>query len=138
MPILNLPFQFYNYCDCVCDTNSNSPDNFECCTCLMETCYCPPEFPDPAYAVVGGIGTCAWCRGCRCGLVYSPSIKLHTCAACNCPCGTEFDEHGWQWCVACVRRCFPASARLTLENGDSVTMSELQTGDRVQTGINIF
>ena len=33
--------------------------------------------------------------------------------------------------------CFPATARLTLENGKSITMSELQTGDKVQTGINI-
>ena len=33
--------------------------------------------------------------------------------------------------------CFPATARLTLENGKSITMSELQIGDKVQTGINI-
>ena len=30
--------------------------------------------------------------------------------------------------------CFPSSARLQLENGKSVTMSELQVGDQVQTG----
>ena len=31
-------------------------------------------------------------------------------------------------------KCFPSSARVILENGKSVTMSELQIGDRVQTG----
>ena len=33
-------------------------------------------------------------------------------------------------------RCFPATARLTLDNGKSVMMSELQKGDRVQTGMD--
>ena len=33
--------------------------------------------------------------------------------------------------------CFPSTARATLENGKSVTMSELETGDKVQTGRNI-
>ena len=32
------------------------------------------------------------------------------------------------------RGCFPSSFKVSLENGDSVTMSELQIGDRVQTG----
>ena len=32
--------------------------------------------------------------------------------------------------------CFPSIARVNLENGKVVTMSELKTGDRVQTGIN--
>ena len=31
--------------------------------------------------------------------------------------------------------CFPSSSKVNLENGDSVTMSEVQIGDRVQTGI---
>ena len=30
--------------------------------------------------------------------------------------------------------CFPSVARVSLENGKSVSMSELQKGDRVQTG----
>ena len=33
------------------------------------------------------------------------------------------------------KRCFPSTAKLNLENGESVTMSELQVGDRVQTGM---
>ena len=34
-------------------------------------------------------------------------------------------------------KCFPAGAKLKLESGKSVTMSELQVGDYVQTGRNI-
>ena len=33
--------------------------------------------------------------------------------------------------------CFPASATLRLENGNLVRMSELQVGDRVQTGASL-
>ena len=36
--------------------------------------------------------------------------------------------------TAAVSTCFPSAARVTLENGQSVTMSQLQVGDRVQTG----
>ena len=35
------------------------------------------------------------------------------------------------------RGCFPSTARVILENGKSVTMSELQTWDKVQTGRDI-
>ena len=31
--------------------------------------------------------------------------------------------------------CFPAGARISLESGESLTMSQLQTGNRVQTGM---
>ena len=34
--------------------------------------------------------------------------------------------------------CFPASATLRLENGNLVRMSELQVGDRVQTGTSLY
>ena len=30
--------------------------------------------------------------------------------------------------------CFPSKSKVKLENGDIVTMSELQKGDKVQTG----
>ena len=33
--------------------------------------------------------------------------------------------------------CFPSVATVKVENGKSVTMSELEIGDRVQTGTNI-
>ena len=31
--------------------------------------------------------------------------------------------------------CFPSTATVNLENGKAVTMSELQVGDKVQTGM---
>ena len=34
--------------------------------------------------------------------------------------------------------CFPSSARVNLENGKSVTMSQLQKGDKVETGKTCF
>ena len=37
----------------------------------------------------------------------------------------------------CTCRCFPSTARVSLENGESVMMSELQIGDKVQTGKEI-
>ena len=41
--------------------------------------------------------------------------------------------YGTYCCKKCDD-CFPASARLSLENGDSVLMNELKVGDKVQTG----
>ena len=61
------------------------------------------------------------------------------CKACGCGCGTEWnpDVAGHHRCKSCSI-CFPGIARLNLENGKSITMSELQVGDRVQTGIGIL
>ena len=36
--------------------------------------------------------------------------------------------------VACCKDCFPASAKIILKNGKTVTMSELQIGDAVKSG----
>ena len=36
------------------------------------------------------------------------------------------------------RKCFPSMATVKLEDGKGVLMSELQVGDHVQTGINLF
>ena len=38
------------------------------------------------------------------------------------------------------KECFPSTAKINLENGNVITMSELQIGDRVKTGrkINFF
>ena len=58
-------------------------------------------------------------------------------------CGKECTRDGW-WCekaynaagqsaISCCH-CFPASAKIFLENGKSVTMSELQIGDAVKSG----
>ena len=40
--------------------------------------------------------------------------------------------------VVANRACFPSVAKVKVENGKSVTMSELQIGDRVQTGKKSF
>ena len=57
-----------------------------------------------------GIQVCNLC-GCRHGVCQNETRDGLTCCA-----------------------CFPATARVALESGKSVTMSELQMGDRVQTG----
>ena len=36
------------------------------------------------------------------------------------------------------KKCFPSMAKVNVENGESVTMSELQIGDKVKTGTNMF
>ena len=36
------------------------------------------------------------------------------------------------------KSCFPSNANVKLENGKSITMSELQIGDQIQTGISFF
>ena len=36
-----------------------------------------------------------------------------------------------------TEQCIPSTARVILDNGQSATMSQLQIGDRVQTGINM-
>ena len=48
----------------------------------------------------------------------------------SCEPGFDTDAEG---CCECSV-CFPATAKVTLQNGKSVTMSGLQIGDNVQTG----
>ena len=60
------------------------------------------------------------------------------CNPCGCLCGVcENGVGGLKCCGNCPPppvHCFPITARVSLESGKSVTMSELQIGDRVQTG----
>ena len=37
--------------------------------------------------------------------------------------------------ICCECPCFPAAAEVWMENGKSIKMSELEVGDRIQTGI---
>ena len=83
-------------------------------------------------------GDCYDCQCCGCGVIHSGRLNRNVCKACNCGCGTEWnpDVPGHHRCKSsCDGGCFPGTARLTLENGKSITMSELQIGDKVQTGI---
>ena len=67
----------------------------------------------------------------------------------QCPGVTGCNARGCSWCTqnrngvncqgCCCNgdgSCFPATSKVDLENGKSVAMSELQIGDKVQTGIN--
>ena len=48
-------------------------------------------------------------------------------------CGLNYNRD--DCCTYPEPACFPASARVSLENGKSIQMSELKVGDKVQTGI---
>ena len=54
---------------------------------------------------------------------------LQRCKACKVP---TFSPP--YFCCNCSSPCFPSEASLILENGTSVAMSQLQVGDKVQTG----
>ena len=58
--------------------------------------------------------------------------RLKECEENGCKC-VELRDGQWHCCDC--HRCFPSTARVSYENGKSVTMFELQIGDRVQTGI---
>ena len=52
-------------------------------------------------------------------------------------CARRCDPPRQYLCCECIDPCFPSTARASLENGRSVTMAELQIGDKVQTGKDI-
>ena len=55
----------------------------------------------------------------------------YKCEEVNCCYPTSKEEE-------CGGTCLPSTARVSLENGKSVAMSELRVGDRVQTGEKKF
>ena len=76
---------------------------------------------------------------CQCGecVIKVGKQRKSACCPCNCDCGrcafgvTIYDIV--PSCCPCAP-CFPGEASVSLENGKSLTMSELQIGDKVQTG----
>ena len=56
-----------------------------------------------------------------------------------------FSDFYTQWCILfqkmnisfTEKKCFPSAANVKLKNGKSKTMSELQNGDQIQTGISL-
>ena len=84
--------------------------------------------------------------GCKCGVCVRNTLRH--CCACNCKCDVCWEGPGLTdlrsstgiagaSCCACnggSGGCFPSVASVSLENGKSVTMAELQVGDKVQTG----
>ena len=85
------------------------------------------------------------CKRCCCGICQWEDTRY--CCLCGCECGNCFRlaERSFAIlltsgtfnfgpiCCPCVR-CFPSIARVYLENGESITMAELQVGDRIQAG----
>ena len=67
---------------------------------------------------------------------YDPCRCPATQEWCNLPCFKRDRNQNWQ-CSDTCSRCFPSTAKVTLENDNSINMSELQTGDKVQIGTDI-
>ena len=97
---------------------------------------------------------CKYPCPCPCGECrYRKDGPVQCCHPCNCQCGTCLGAPGHAillsptgftrrfCCPVCQGNtkvaCFPSMARVSLENGKSVTMAELQVGDRVQAGEQI-
>ena len=88
---------------------------------------------------------------CECGKCRTEIAKEHEtfcCSRCDCSCGIRpksvglsslTNARGDYECTPCdpsrKRNCFPATASVKLESGKQIKMSELQVGDRVQTGM---
>ena len=112
--------------------------HFQSC---QHNCVCANSAPDLHSCVCGSCpcgGTCYDCYCCPSVNIYSNAAGRTVCEAHDCGCGAEWTSStsGVRRCKNCGE-CFPATARLSLENGKSVMMSELQVGDRVQTGNSI-
>ena len=110
--------------------------NEDCCQCLEQKCPC---------------GTAQYTFGLRNSACDTGPCKRSEnfidrkgCAACNCQCGSYWSRASNQYeCSTCPPpppppsgggHCFPSAARVSLENGQTVIMSELQAGDKVKTG----
>ena len=91
-----------------------------CCPCQQENCR-------PA---AGGNYLC--CEDCPCGTNTVVNGQKR-CSPCNCGCDV-CNNNNHAVCCGCSPSCFPSRATVFLENGKSVRMSELKTGDKVQTG----
>ena len=126
-----------SYCTCRKDVwNRPVSAYYLCCECLNQ-CPCGLDeilryHPGGNYKIVG----CTPC-GCGCPLnrIYDYMSGDFKCASCREYCVSQ----GPFTCYNtennnCNDCSFPASARVFLENGQSVPMSELKIGDRVQSG----
>ena len=62
------------------------------------------------------------------------AFQYNTWPECRANCGQPYCEYNRDLNIYECCDCFPASAKVSLENGKSVTMSELQIGDAVKSG----
>ena len=113
-------------------------------------CCCNCEFGGHCYSPNTNRYRC--CPNCPCPC-YDTVQKKTRCCRCDCKCGYKFSKKflwnsGAPKCKKCkggfsvpiigtVDTCFPATALVKLETGISIAMSELQVGDRVQTGMKL-
>ena len=112
----------------------------DCCKCIYEEhCKCGRGHIKNAGSNKHAKAYCKPCD-CPCGHTTKHDRKGYKCNPCSCEQQNKcqcHDDHGRVYCCECGS-CFPSTARVSLENGKSLTMSELQTGDRVQTGTGPF
>ena len=109
--------------DCACNRTKGVQTNESCCTCIQNCrCTCSSRH--------GLVSHCCPCS-CPCHLGLIEDTGIQVCNPCGCLHGVCQNEtrDGLKCC-----KCFPGTARVTLERGESITMSELKIGDRVQTG----
>ena len=108
-------------------------------------CRCSCEFGGHCFSP--NLGRYRCCPKCPCPC-YDFENKKTRCCRCDCKCGYSFRKQSW-WgssapkCAKCrisdfssiSSTCFPTTALVKLETGISIAMSELQVGDKVQTGM---
>ena len=82
----------------------------------------------------GSFNRQCYCKG---AISYDPCTCPYTDRWCTLACFNRDRNRNWQCSGTCRADCFPSTAKVTLENGKSIKMSELQVGDRVQTGTDI-
>ena len=86
-----------------------------------------------------GISHCQVCHFCI--VLFAIYQKLYyVIIQVNVVCGNRcicYSRNSLPNCCDCRVKCFPAAARVSIENGKSIRMSELQVGDRVQSGRQI-
>ena len=152
-----LEFQNPECCNCVnkCNCTDERHTSRRCYPCSCQI----PAYPYQLPALISGKWRCPptnmnclmgfyvyndqWTciPHCGCGPWFEHKGKRH-CPLCNCN-YAEGEEtcinevFGRQFKECCNKKCFPSASRVSLENGESVTMSELQVGDKVQTGTGI-
>ena len=122
------------HCLCRKYVDNGKPVYFDeaCCNCLSN-CPCGTS------KKVNGIFTVHGCTPCGCGCpvnrYYEVKLNQFFCSSCKeyCPTRNRCFDEAENRCIGCLG-CFPASSTVFLENGQSVTISELNIGDRVQSG----
>ena len=82
-------------------------------------------------------------KRCACPESVNAPPDDYRCCPCDCDCGTTRDLQDQCVCASCSPPppppdddddCFPSTATVNLDNGKTVMMSELEVGDRVQSG----